>query len=190
MTRVLCCYTDAIFPKTVQSLLMFSPETTFVNVTGNDRNYARAIARHWNQGEDIILVEHDIAITGITVPSFDSCDRDWCTFGFQILDSVLFHTLGCARFSARMQAACPDIPIKGWRTLDTWMADMLTKAGFEYHIHGQVDHLHDYTDVIRNEQEADHYSAAGKTPGEFREEIIEMLRKRGWKHPENLPVLT
>lgn len=170
MTRVLCCYTpgdpirDGRFhahnarPDALESVRRHAPQADLIDVAGDDLAYWREIRARWTGAEDLIVIEHDIQIGPGTVASLESCDRDWCTFAYDIFGCKrLVNALGCTKLSARLQRAvpagrvaaafahCPACQGEGcWWHLDNYIARTLEDAGFAPHVHGDIPHLHDY----------------------------------------------
>lgn len=167
---VLCCYVtgdpleDGRFHEHrakqdgLASVRRHAPQAELVDVTGDQFGYWREIRTRWQGTGDLVIVEHDIVIGPDTISSLEGCDRDWCSFSYDIFGcKVLTSSLGCTRFSAALQRAvsldevaasfadCPHCEGKGcWWHLDNYLAAFLLGRGFEPHVHGTVEHLHDY----------------------------------------------
>jgi hypothetical protein len=104
--RVLCAYAD-LYDDTRRALEKYAPGTEFVDVSGDDYAYWRAICERWTGEDDLLIVEQDIEIHETVIPQMAGCERDWCTFAYRLWrpDAWCFNALGCTRFSAALQRA-------------------------------------------------------------------------------------
>ena len=147
---VVCCYTQ-LHPETERSLKEHVPEAELIDTSGSLLAYGQALKAHWDQGGDLVTVEHDIEVTDNVVPSFAGCKRDWCVFSYQGPSNAgyLYRSLGCTRFSRRLQKKIPFETFityqMYWRFVDAYISRILwTVNGIEPHVHGHVAHHHDY----------------------------------------------
>ena len=151
--RILCCYAN-LRPETAATIAEFAPETELVDVTDDTYGYWHNIRDRWTGDEDLMVIEQDIEITAEVVPSFEACSKPWCLFeypGHPFMGTLSSH-LGCTRFSKELQRAvpCESMTViagdrQRWDTLDGKIAIALKEAGYKPHVHGQVNHLHDYS---------------------------------------------
>lgn len=165
--RVICC--GEVKPECKAALDKYCPDVTYVP-TPNPFDYPDAIRRYWTGESDLIVIEGDKEIYEGTLPSFEGCDKLWCTTRCVNFPApytrATTNSLACARFSAEIQRLvkpdefdCPDpwyIPCprcKGeydrgcWNQLDTRLAIAITPhANGLPHVHGSVGHHHDYSD--------------------------------------------
>jgi hypothetical protein len=113
--------------------------------------YGRVLQEHWTGEQDLITIEQDIVPTAEVLPSFTRCRKDWCVYAYQGSPSSgrLYRSLGCTRFSARLQRR---FPFKNfvtyemtWKSCDAYISRVLWSLNFiEPHVHGVVEHRHDY----------------------------------------------
>jgi len=102
--RILCCYAD-LYDATRDALEKYAPGTEFVDVSGDDRAYWRAICERWTGEDDLLIVEQDIEIHDTVIPQMVACTEPWCTFPYRLWrpDAWCYNALGCTRFSAALQ---------------------------------------------------------------------------------------
>ena len=174
--RVICCYSSTIHPKTRSALEKYAPETEYVETKGLF-GYGEAIADRWTGESDLVIVEADKEITADTLPSFEACDKLWCTTRCKTLPPPhtrhTVNSLSCAKFSAEIQrivktsdficrdpfwAPCRRCDSQGcWNQLDTRMAiAMSPRANGLPHVHGWVEHHHNYDAAWLAEWEKDY----------------------------------
>lgn len=159
----MCCYAyGCLRSETARALDRYAPDAERVDVSGDQANYWHEIRDRWNGTEDLVVIEQDNEITAETIPSFEACDQDWCTFAYDGIYGQLDHSLGCTKFSARLQRRFPHETIAGdglvWHLIDLRIGKLFHDLHkLECHVHGTVKHHHDYlTDplqqrnVIRN----------------------------------------
>ena len=160
--RVVCPFVPGfLHPLTSAALGLFAPQAEHVDVSANPSAYWRLLRRLWGEGVGWVNVEHDIEIRSDTIPQFEVCDRPWCVAPYngggigQPGDPLLYESLGCARFSADLLGAVPDLmdrvgghtdtlASKDWRRLDTLVAHHLRTAGVDCHVQAPVAHHHVY----------------------------------------------
>jgi hypothetical protein len=158
--RILNCYTNgkqSLKPQTYRALTKYCPigQLEMINVGGHDHNYWREVSTRWKGEEDLVIIEQDNVLTAEVLPSFAGCEEPWCCYQYvadgPMLDGNVFtcHSIGCSRFSAALQRAIPievisDVPLK-WDVIDQVLGRILRGNGFHPHVHGEVEHLHNYT---------------------------------------------
>jgi hypothetical protein len=106
---IVCCFTK-LRPETVESLAKYAPLAEFVNVWGEPFNYWRALLKHWDDKEDLIIVEHDMEIHENVIPEFNDCPSPWCTFPYDHQyeeGRVLTMSLGCTKLSFEARQLAP-----------------------------------------------------------------------------------
>ncbi len=155
--RVFCGYTPSGFRAETQlSLAQFAPRTTMVvDVSGDNFNYWNALKEHWIGDEDLVIVEQDMVLRGDILPSFAACDQDWCVYEYDAIGYKPFThirkvncALGCVKFSATLQRRFPiqEFAVRvDWRAVDVIVASRLQFHGYDPHVHGEIEHLHNYT---------------------------------------------
>jgi hypothetical protein len=159
----LCCYAGGGFrAEAAEALSQFAPSAETVSAEG-DYGYWQAIADRWDGKQPLVIIEQDNVITEDVIPSFETCDRDWCSFAYPCfiyphqggLPSVGRWLLGfgCVRFSAEFQREFPleqisETPV-GWMDIDRTIVSYLLPQGAAVHDHGDIQHLHDYTFAAR-----------------------------------------
>ena len=162
--KIIFCYNGIPDIRASTAILKYAPQTEFVETPGLF-GYNEAIASRWGQ-DDLVIIEGDKEITSDTIPSFETCDEPWCSYGYynypepyQVYCST---GLGCAKFSLDLQRkipttafcradisgmVCPDCNGAGcWRYLDTRIAFAIFASciSFSPHVHGEVIHHHTY----------------------------------------------
>ena len=168
--RVICCYTH-LHPKTLEALAACAPDTTFIDTSSDIYAYNRAVEKYWGHG-DLVVIEEDKVVTPEVISSFASCDQPWCSYSYFVYPRPyrqrVSYGLGCARFSAEVQrqvpvesflyddsrakkllvaGECPLCNGKGcWKYLDSRIACQMWDRSISVHVHGQVEHLHEYKD--------------------------------------------
>jgi len=151
--NILCCYVN-LNPKTEKSVKAYAPAAAFVNTSANDFEYWRVIKNHWTGERDLVIIEQDMEITAEVIPSFESCRELWCCFSyFGAVRSEFTRSLGCTRFTAELQKMIPSSAIDAdvspsWQFVDGIMAAAFDKSNIAPHVHGQVEHLHDYQERV------------------------------------------
>lgn len=112
---ILCCYTK-LHEKTAESLAKYAPETVFADVWGDPFNYWKELEKHWDEKEDLIIIEHDIEIHDKVIDEFRRCASLWCTFPYDHFHEdkgirTLTMSLGCTKltYEARQIARPEDL---------------------------------------------------------------------------------
>lgn len=153
-----------LHPLTEASLRLYAPTAERIDVSQSDRAYCDLLARLWAEGESVLLVEHDIEIHAGVVEAARRCRHLWCAWPYEggawanPGDSLLYESLGCTKFSAKMMSDEPDLlavaaaltqglPAGDWRRMDVSVAPTLKQRGYTVHSHGPVIHHHDYPGV-------------------------------------------
>ena len=159
--RVLAGYADGgLAPETYRALVKNVPigSLELVNVSGGISNYWHEFRKRWVGKYDLMTVEQDNVITPEIIPSFNMCDELWCTYSYigppHMTDRTLTKSLGCTRFSTRLQREVPiqeisDKDYFSWYLIDYRLAVVLGEKGYEPHVHGEVEHLHPYVNETR-----------------------------------------
>jgi hypothetical protein len=117
----------------------------------------------WTGEDDLVIIEQDIEIHGDVLASFASCRQHWCAYSYFLrvgeTTCPLAESLGCTKFSAELQRACPPELIADkhhWQGLDITMGIAIRKhtkdllppnirrmgGDLHAHIHGRVNHYH------------------------------------------------
>jgi len=148
--RVLCCYAN-LQPATERSLHRNVPPEwlSLVDVSRSGTAYWEEIEKRWTGDEDLLVIEQDIDIHAEVLSSFIRCYEPWCSFSYELREcgnsARLTESLGCTRFSAKLQKAVSPGQIAGshhWTLLDHQVKRALSAAGYSVHVHGQVKHHH------------------------------------------------
>ncbi len=175
--NIIFCYGNRPQSEVEQAVRDFAPDAEFCKTEGL-YGYCDVIESHWNKGEDLVVIEGDKIITYDVIPSFNSCDKLWCSYSYPLgcyhyqeglQEHVLeaFTGLGCIKYSARLQQAvpvedflhddhglwppCPFCDGVGcWNYLDLRIAREV-EVHFEdrVHIHGRLEHRHEYPRVTK-----------------------------------------
>lgn len=109
-------------------------------------DYAKLVRANWNQGADLIIVEHDITPHDGVADGFRQCPADWCVYPYALTTRYAGY-LGCVRFRAGMMNALPDAADVAaqlrwhswqpgdWRSYADCLWQVLRAAGYEPHVH-------------------------------------------------------
>lgn len=159
---ILVPYTPALLrPETARWGIL--NDAVFYDVSSSDTAYWELLLMTWAATAvpwTLFVVEHDIVPDERVFREMNSCSKAWCTSPYQIRADghQTNNSLGCARFSTRLQideadliaAVGPGRPESQanalWSRLDGAISAALNKRGYQPHVHGQSVHLHDYTD--------------------------------------------
>ena len=174
--RVICCYSSSVKPQTEQALSLYAPDTEYVETKGLF-GYGEAIRDRWTGESDLVVIEADKEINAETLPSFEACNKLWCTTKCKTMPEphtrTTINSLACAKFSAEIQrivkpseficrdpfwAPCRRCESQGcWNQLDTRIAIAITPhANGMPHVHGEVKHHHVYDDAWWHEWTLDY----------------------------------
>jgi hypothetical protein len=146
--KILCGYAgDNLRPETKTTLAKFTVD--YVDMSGDDFAYWQNICKRWTGKDDLLIIEQDIGITADVVPSFEGCPEPWCVYSYTgPLGEMLYYALGCTRFRKELQLAVPHARISDqplhWRSIDGKVSARLGLTGYTPHIHGELEHHHDY----------------------------------------------
>ena len=140
--RAVCPYTKVVEPVRA-ALDTHCPGWQGVDVRASDAAYHRLLSALWAQGEDFVIVEHDIEVHSDVLSQFDACPEPWCVFRYALGrrpdgSSVYYDVgLGCVRFRARLLAEHPrpfaGLPGYHWAKVD---------ADLQAALHPLHPHLH------------------------------------------------
>ena len=155
---MIVCPNTSIHPDTLASLNEHAPggwESIRLD-TQDPSAYFWALHRLWAQPGDLVIVEHDNALTAEVLPGFEACEQWWCGHPYACAGNVTM-ALGCTRFRAELKQAEPDLldevggigndglPARDWRRLDVRILTVLNRRGYQWHWHEpQVPHFHVY----------------------------------------------
>ncbi len=145
--------------ETRQALAEFAPQAELVNMAGDLFNYWNALTERWTGEQDLVVIEQDIVISPDVIPTFESCEHDWCSFSYESMHfgsspPTMVRTagaLGCTKFSADLQRRFPlsRMAIRvSWESIDVIIGSHLQFNQVPLGIHGDVIHLHDYSDEV------------------------------------------
>ena len=155
---ILLGYTPKLLQqKTVNACKPYDVE--YVDVSGSEFDYWRAIKARWSGAGDLLIIEQDIVIRPGVVEELLACPESWCAFGFITCDPeyVLYEGLGCTRFRKELmrQVSMQEIQETGnkywphrpgpdccWCHCDAKIKQTLQENGFNVHRHTpRVQHL-------------------------------------------------
>jgi Methyltransferase domain len=113
--RILCAYTD-LYDATRKALDEYATGATvdYVDVSGDDYAYWRAISERWTGDDDLLIVEQDIEIHKSVIRQMEFCQEPWCAFPYRLWrpDAWCYNALGCTKFSAGLQRTVPTAEIE------------------------------------------------------------------------------
>lgn len=109
--------------------------------------YWERILERWTGKDDLLFVEQDNVLHDQVLPQLADCPGDWCCFGYEYTPSrpsLLDQSLGCTRFSARLQQAVQLDPApREWPFAEAAIVHPALAAGFTPCKHTPlVRHLH------------------------------------------------
>lgn len=144
---VLVPYAD-LHTATRKSVDRYISGAHYEDTSSDALSYGQTLARYWNQGSDLVVIEQDIEINEDVSRSFNRCrDSDWCVYSYQGPPHLgyLYRSLGCTRFSRKLQRKIPFdefIPFQMlWYQVDTRISRILWDIrGIKPHVHGHVKH--------------------------------------------------
>lgn len=151
--RVIVPFTRITVPAVVEALNEYAPEAEAIDVSASRFAYWELLGNLWEDGEDFLIVEHDVEIHAKVLPALTRCRHTWCGYPY---DAVGTPALGCTRFAAELLAEHPTaveeagklsdgvVPQRDWRRLDTHLQQVLTDTyGLKVHRHlPPVTHHH------------------------------------------------
>lgn len=157
--RIACFYND-LHPAAAAALAAHAPQAELVDTNEDTFTYWREVRNRWDRGDSLLVIEQDIEIGPGMVKSLEACPRDWCCYAYEIFEPPVLLEIGfgCTKFSVAAQQAadyasvkaepgCPGCDASGfrcWDHFDLATAEVLARAGFSPHVHGEVTHHHDY----------------------------------------------
>lgn len=123
--RIVCSYAT-LRAETRASLAGYDAE--YVDTSGDEFAYWRAIAERWTGVQPLMIVEGDMVVPRGAPASLARCRKAWCTYAYSVnqrgcVDAaepvrLAFDALGIARFSAGLQAGIPFVGPTTWTRLD------------------------------------------------------------------------
>lgn len=167
--NIIFCYVNVPVASAGDAIRKYAPNAEWIDTSGTIYDYNEAIASHWTGKDDLLVIEGDKEIHAEVIPSMGACNELWCAYSYynypEPYHKKEIYGLGCTKYSAELQRqistsefCCPDpnwervcmlCDGKGcWRFLDTRITiQILTKCiSFAPHIHGMINHHHDYPD--------------------------------------------
>jgi hypothetical protein len=162
--RIVCPYTPAgLQPATTAALESLGRPVEWVDVSGDDHAYFRALSGLWADQTDFLLVEHDMVPTVDAVTEMETCRRWWCTNPYPCNQwgTLIEVAFGFTRFRAELMAAEPDAfaatvavpvmvnghqwPARHFQGLDCRFDCVMGARRYRQHAHPAViEHLHVY----------------------------------------------
>lgn len=134
--RVIVPYTR-LHPLTEQAVRKESKWASFCPMK-SEWDYSHLLHKLWNEGDNFILVEHDILPWPGALGEIWNCPAEWCAYSYECNGGIgLYHTFGCAKISGQLINRLPDVwkdPLP-WHRLDSHLC-------FEASRIGQVPHPH------------------------------------------------
>lgn len=153
MTKLLVMFNN-LDPRTAESVKRFAPEAglepEWIDTSASQQVYADELEKRWTGDEDIILIEHDKEIFGVTLPEMLACDAPWCTCPYWLFPephtTLCLGGFGCTKFSAEIQRRVPVSAFRGpfWLGIDRRFNDYLLTLGIGACLHSMVTHHHVY----------------------------------------------
>ena len=139
--NVIVPYTD-LHPTTEFVLRPYRP--VYVEV-GGENGYLNFFRELWNEGEDIIIVEHDVVPWPGALEEVWQCPCAWGSYSYHMHGGIgIYHGFGCTKLTAELMAQTPDIweQWTSWNMLDQKLFFAARGKGLEPHTHRPpVTHL-------------------------------------------------
>jgi hypothetical protein len=111
------------------------PEYVFLE---DDDAYRRLMQCLWDDGETVVIVEHDVLPWEGAVEELYNCSGPWCSCSYRIGGAVgIYHGLGCTKLSAeliRRTAGLWDRPYH-WSVIDRVLLFTAREHELEPHPH-------------------------------------------------------
>jgi hypothetical protein len=161
--HIACFYND-LHRAAAAALARRAPQAELVDTSAGKFAYWREVRSRWDRGDSLLIIEQDIEIGPGMIASLSECVHDWCCYAYEVFQPPILLELGfgCTKFSAAAQQAadeesvlaerrCPDCAptnFRRWNHFGLATADVLAKAGFSPHVHGEVTHHHDYGPAV------------------------------------------
>lgn len=153
--RVVVPFTD-LRPETYRAARDWVDGCEFVGME-DDYAYGRLLRKLWREGEDFLLVEHDMNWTREQIARMDECEHGYCANPYPWTTTV-GPALGFTRFSEDFIARYPDaveiatrIPSNygdpgHWKQLDVWLMAAVLRDYYHEQPHCHlppVEHLNE-----------------------------------------------
>lgn len=130
----------------------------YVDVSSSEDAYWQLLSSLWADGQDVVIVEHDVIPDADAIEDLLDCPEPWCAQPYPYVYDRLNWGLACTMFTATAMKRVPDLwthvavmsdylhPPLHWCRLDAWSHRVLTAHGIDRHDHGlQVWHERDTT---------------------------------------------
>lgn len=129
----------------------------FHDVSGSDTAYCELLAMLWAEGQDFVIVEHDVVPHHRVFREFTECPEPYCAFAYEV-GLWVGPALGCSRFRTELLASVPDAMVRvasrptnwgppgHWRQLDVALLGWVLRdeEGLQPHVHlPPVEHLNE-----------------------------------------------
>ena len=134
-----------------------------VDVSSDVQAYFRLLCDLWAEGQDFLLIEHDMVPTAGAVAEMEACGKWWCTNPYVCNEwgTLIEVAFGFSRFRAGLMAAEPDAmeatvdvpvmvnghlwPPRHFQGLDCRFDCVMGARRYRQHAHEAViEHLHVY----------------------------------------------
>ena len=167
--QVIFVYTKVPVASAAKAIRKYAPNAEWIDTSKSIFDYNLAVASHWTGLDDLVVVEGDKEITSDVIPSFNNCDKLWCSYSYynfpKPYQRLIRTGLGCTKYSADLQyqipvdsfirdnpvsdkwVKCPDCNGAGcWRYLDTRISLAILQSCITFgpHVHGTIKHHHEY----------------------------------------------
>lgn len=127
-----------LWPQTEAAARAYRPDPDLVELPAESPGaYALCLSAVSRWGEDVAILEQDVAPHGGALAELERCPEPWCAFPYSI-EPTTRACLGCSRFRAELFAASPGVfdDLGPWRFLDLEVEARLRAAGYPHpHLH-------------------------------------------------------
>lgn len=155
-----------ILPEAVKAIEphMFLP----VYTGGSEYAYWNTLSILWGV-HTLVIIEQDIVVNPDSIQTMLDCPEDWCCYTFPVWGNGQWHyditaALGCSKFSRTLQSRFPLNTILTWRQIE-WITKPMWDGGVRPHVHGVVQHRHDYAGELQSRKPSQTRSVPQHTSG-------------------------
>lgn len=114
-------------------------EPEYIDVSGDNWNYWRLLSRLWSEGEQFMILEHDMLPWPGAIHLAWQCEEPWCVYPYLIGGRYSTVGHGCVKYGVEILEGAPNavknVGRKHWSTLDSHTIHAVRKAGFKPHVH-------------------------------------------------------
>ena len=138
---IVLCVPVVFWDSCRDSLAKYAPAAVIIPAEAADSPaWWREIKARWDDPDDLLLVEQDIAIHDQVIPQFGACRQPWCSFPFprpnEDPPSLQERGLGCTRFTAKFRQMVTTADVEAGAG-SCWECEGI-KPGCFRHVEGRI----------------------------------------------------